>query len=76
MLSQLEVIQMFSSERERETLAQCEAVLVKLAELESAIRSGPTLTRDENHHFRDWCRRMKFRYGDIADHCRRNLKGV
>lgn len=50
---------MFSSDRERETLAQCEA----------------ELTRDETHHFRECCRRMKFRYGDIADHCRHNLKG-
>jgi hypothetical protein len=67
--------QAFDSHREAETLSQCDAILAALTQLESLIKAGPRLTAARESRRADAFREVRFDYADLADHCRRNLKG-
>lgn len=65
----------YSSQREADTLAKCDAILAALTHLKSLIKAGPRLTVAEEARISVAIPVIRFPYADLADHCRHNLKG-
>lgn len=65
----------YSSQRESETLAQCDAILAALTHLESLIKAGPRMTAARERRRAEAFGEVRFDYADLADQCRHNLTG-
>lgn len=64
----------YSSQREEETLNECENILRAIYDLESLIASGPRLTVREENFRRDAFTRIRNSYQGVANNCRYHLK--
>lgn len=63
----------FSSQRELETLDQCENILRHINALVASVQAGPRLTVKAESDFNAAIEQSRKIYSDIAANCRRNL---
>ena len=64
----------YSSQRESETLDQCETILNNLSTLKESLRNGPRLTVKRELDFLESLLVIKSVYEDLAKNCRKNLR--